>query len=425
MPALMVVAGSILVAQGAERAEFETWSVDPHTTGVLLADHRAPVVEVRLEFPVGRWSDWARAAGAVEAFRIQRFDPERRLLRQSDELAVDLRLSVGGRHALLWASALSRDLDRLRELIVEVLGNRDLDRAQVTRWSREAKIGWSSNQKLPGFVVERLAHERCLAEGDPRLDGWREPRKLQRNVTALLETRDEILRRPGRLIALAGDVDRAAAERFASGLLPAPLEDAPTDSLGLQAADCRAGEGEESAALRGLTQSTLAWARPALTLDDPRYPAFLIADHVLAGHFRSRLYDALRHDGGETYGVNSSADADPVPGVYRVRTFTRAGNEAVVTRKVRSALTRFAAEGIAERERAEAVSFLLGRLAFREQSPGDRMARYLSERRQGLEPGGFARLRERAAALSLDEVNAFIAEFYHPDSFVPIRVVPR
>ncbi len=421
----MLVAGSVLAAHGAERPEFETWTVDPHTTVVMLADHRAPVVEVRLEFPVGRWSDWARSQGAVEAFRVQRFDPDRRLLRRGDELAVDLRLGVGGRHAVLWASALSRDLDGLRQLVVDVLGNRDLDRSQVTRWSREAKIGWSSNQKLPDFVVERLAHERCLVDGDPRLDGWRQPGKLQRNITALLETRDAILRRPGRVIALAGDLDRAAAERFAAGLLPPVAETPGRDAEGLRPADCRIADGPEAAALRGLTQSTLAWVRPSLTLDDPRYPAFLIADHVLAGHFRSRLYEALRHDGGETYGVRSSAAADPVPGVYRIRTFTRAGNEAVVSGKVRKALARFSEEGIDERERAEAVSFLLGRLAFGEQSPGARMARYLSERRQGLEPGGFARLRERAADLSLDEINAFIAEFYGPDRFVPIRVVPR
>ena len=46
--------------------------------------------------------------------------------------------------------------------------------------------------------------------------------------------------------------------------------------------------------------------RESLPREDPDYPAFMVASHVLGGHFYSRLNVALRHEGGETYGAFST-----------------------------------------------------------------------------------------------------------------------
>ncbi len=249
----LAAAGSSLGGDN-DSPEVHTWSVDPDTDGVLLEDHRVPLVEVRIELPLGAWSAWARTHGASEAFRIQRFDPERRLLARSDELAVELWLGMGDRHAVLQASALSRDLDGLRGLIRDVLSNRELDRSQLIRWSRQAKLDWTASNKLPDFTLRRLAHQRCLDAADPRRVPWQRPRKPQRNVQRLLQTRDTLLRQPGRVIALAGAVDREQAERFAAGLLPEAGRAVEQRDDGLAAADCRPADGIERIALRGLTK---------------------------------------------------------------------------------------------------------------------------------------------------------------------------
>ena len=47
------------------------------------------------------------------------------------------------------------------------------------------------------------------------------------------------------------------------------------------------------------------------------------------------------------------------------------------------------------------------------------------ERRLSLSPGFFDDQSERASTLSLDEVNAFIHEFYDPTQFSMVRAVPK
>jgi hypothetical protein len=48
----------------------------------------------------------------------------------------------------------------------------------------------------------------------------------------------------------------------------------------------------------------------------------------------------------------------------------------------------------------------------------------MMERRLGLAPGFLDEQVERASTLSLDEINAFIHEFYDPARFSMLRAVP-
>jgi zinc protease len=229
---------------------------------------------------------------------------------------------------------------------------------------------------------------------------------------------------PGRVVAFAGDLTLDEAERWAAGWLPETAERPPAgiapDVRPL--AEPASLPRESSVTLARLTQVYLAWGRDSLPWDAPDAPAFAVADHVLTGHFDSRLYVALRHEGGETYGVRSSVLGDVVPGPYTVSTFTRAGNAARLAEKLREALGAFHERGITEAELQDAVGYLRGRLPFTRESPQDVLARWLSERRLGLPPGFRDGLAERAAALTLAEVNAFIARWYDPARFTTVRV---
>jgi hypothetical protein len=44
----------------------QVWAVDRGTTAILIEDHRAPLVEIRLMFPAGTWSScFARPASRL------------------------------------------------------------------------------------------------------------------------------------------------------------------------------------------------------------------------------------------------------------------------------------------------------------------------------------------------------------------------
>ena len=178
-----------------------------------------------------------------------------------------------------------------------------------------------------------------------------------------------------------------------------------------------------SVSISRLTQTYFALVRDAPAHDDPDYLALMIARHVLGGHFFSRLNVALRHEGGETYGASASLEGGPERGMIELATYTRSENAEATENKLRDVLKAFHAKGITEEERKQAAGYLVGSRPFGRQSPGQIASRHLAERRLGLSQGHYDGMVDRAAKLSLDQVNAFIKEFFDPRAFTLIEVV--
>jgi predicted Zn-dependent peptidase len=182
---------------------------------------------------------------------------------------------------------------------------------------------------------------------------------------------------------------------------------------------------DERVELSRLTQVYFAYARDSLAAVVADRPAAMIADHVLGGHFNSRLMAALRLAGGETYDASVLDTGDVEPGVYALETFSRTENAAPTEAKLREVLETFHRDGITEGERAAAAGYALGRLAFGRQSPDQLLRRTMRERRMGLPVGSFEELARKAAALPLEEVNRFIRRFHDPAAFTMVRVEAR
>jgi predicted Zn-dependent peptidase len=275
--------------------------------------------------------------------------------------------------------------------------------------------------------MAQAAARSLFARDDPRRLPYENPEPVSTDVAKLAEARDLAIRLPGRVVGFAGDLTLDEAKRAATTLLPAPAATVPDDLAprlrGLNAPDPRARA--QDIAIRKLTQVYLAFGRDSLPWTDAHRPAFLVADHVLGGHFYSRLYVALRHDAGDTYGAFTTDRGDVAPGMYAASTFTRAGNAGPIEAKLREVMTVFREKGITESERAAAISHLRGHRAFDRQSAGQVLSRWMTERRLGLDPGFLDALVERASSLSLDEINAFIREFYDPARFSMLRAVPK
>ena len=171
-------------------------------------------------------------------------------------------------------------------------------------------------------------------------------------------------------------------------------------------------------------QMLFALARVSPGIGDPDYPAFLIADHVLGGHFYSRLSVALRHRGGDAYDASTRRGDGTAPRAYTLTTSTGAANAAEAEATLRTVLEVFHRSGITESELEAAVGFLDGRIAFAHQSPLQDLLRLLHERRWELPSGALDRAARDAAGVSLGQVNAFIDRFYEPSRFRLVTVGP-
>jgi zinc protease len=423
---ILAAAGWCMAAEPSDRFEIHTWAVDDATEGLLLRDDRAPLVALTLQFPVGTWSRWAGQHDVSTAMEIQTYDPQGTLHRRSDEFSVQVQSTAWGRMSRVSLWCLKQDLPEVLELVRDVLANDDFDRKELKRWKRGRKIWWRESQKDWQFRVGQLAARSLYREGDPRRKTYDGPPVIETDSRRLRQIRDRIVRLPGRVVAFAGDLDPAEAERAARELLP-PAEAEPAVDLELALLPLRPREerADMIADIPRLTQVYFGLVRESVSWKDPDYPAFVIANHVLGGHFYSRLHVALRHEEGDTYSIFANAEGGVVPGPFLVASFTRADNAPVAQAKMRETLRVFWENGITEQERAETVGYLLGKAPFARQTPWDVLSRRLNEQVQGLAIGFQEELPHRAAALSLDEINHFIRRYYDPAGFTLARVVPE
>ncbi len=417
----VLLAVALLAAPQAEIAP-----LDAATTLVFVEDHRTPLVHVRLEVPVGRWSPWFRAQAGEAAWEALLLDPGRGLLQRADGLAVDVATSVDSRACTLRASFLRADLPAATELLRAVLAEHPTDRKELKRRARARSLGWRFSMKDPSYVLERASTFVLFGEGDPRRLAYAPPPKDVPSEEALHAAQRQVLSLPGRALGVAGDLDRAAAQSLARALF-APAHALRPDGVdpSIPAPIVLAERTDMTETLSGLTQVYLADVRTSLPLSDPDAPAFAIADHVLGGHFYARLSTALRHEGGETYGAWTRSTGETVETAYAASTFTRTDNAATAERKLSQVLRTFHDGGITEEERQAALGFLRGRLPFTRQEPAQILERALFERRLGLAPGSLDALVDRAEATSLAEVNAFIRRFYDPALFRRVRIGDR
>ena len=406
----------------------QSWSVEPGTTAVLIEDHRAPLVEIRLMFPIGRWSAWVARAGRIdEAFALQLLDPGGTLRARADRAGADLSLTTDARMSVLALGCRREALDSVLALARDVLANRDIDRSEIGRRNLAGDLEWSAAEKNPQSMLRTHVRRLLFQPKDPRRTPYEKPAHAAGDPKRLMALRDTLVRSPGRVIGFAGDLSRAEAETMARALLPPVLGAPPAPATPALPALLRAEKRprEQTVKLARLTQVYMALAREGPALTDRDYPAYLVADHVLGGHFYSRLYVALRHGAGDTYATGTIREGEPAAGAYAAWTYSRNDNAATTESKLRGVLSALHEHGITEEERADAIGYFKGRRAFNVQSPGQVLDRLLWERSRGLSPGARDALVERAAALPLDEINDFVRRFYDPARFTMIRVATK
>jgi zinc protease len=353
---------------------------------------------------------------------LQFQDARGALRARADRLAADVAFSNDAHSITFAAGCRKEDLDSVLVLVRDILGNRDFDAREIARRNRTNVIEWKSGQKDPDFMLSLAARRLLWREDDPRCMPLK-PKPIGDDGARLAAARDSLLRFPGRIVGFAGDLTRAEAERLAAGLLP-PATRYPQAVLasGLKPVRPAAQRPrEQTVKLPRLTQVYFKCVRHALPLGDLDWPALLVANHVLGGSFYSRLSTALRHEGGYTYNASSRFGVEPDTTMYEVGTYTRTASADTVERKIREVLAVFRERGITEEERAAAAGYLRGRRAFERQSPAQVLDRFVAERVRGLDPGAWDVAVERAAALSLDEINAFIRRFYDAADFTMIR----
>lgn len=386
------------------------------TIGVLVEDHRVPLVDIRLQFPVGTASPWAAEQGAAEAFETAMADPDRALRRRADRLATRITLWMDPWSAQIQASCHKRDVPLVLQLMRDVLDNERLDRGELKRLRREAGLARQLEQQYATVLLAKRAAELLFDVKDARRRAW-DPPAGSLVPQRLAQVRRELVRMPGRMAGFAGDVTAEEAAQWTALVLPPVAAAVPANTAPQFLPSATVLPARTEVRIRKLTQVFYWLGRESLPIDSPDYPALMVASEVLGGHFYSRLLVALRHESGDTYGASNRLPAGKETSLFALTTFTRAGNAVEVERKLREVLTRFHDDGVTAEELAESQGAISGERAFARQAPGQVLGGALWELSRGLPSGLRDELAAKAALLTVEQVDRFVKQWFDPARF--------
>jgi predicted Zn-dependent peptidase len=298
----------------------------------LVEYHRLPIVALQLVIDAGGVHDPAdrpglasfTAAMATEGTRT------RSATRISDEvgfIGASLSAGAGFDAAFVSGSALSRHLQRLLELMVDVTANPAFAAGDFARVQDQRRVALVQQRDSPGSVAAKAFAG--LFWGSHPYGHW-----LMGTEASLEALTPEDLRRyhaarwrPGASeLVVVGDVEAARLRPLLEAAFAAWPAGAPAGTL--PAAAPGAARRAVLVEKAGAPQTYVMMGMPGIARGGPDYAAVQVAFQILGGGSASRLFRNLREEKGYTYGTYARADA------------RRLGGASLVVGSIKAAQTR-------------------------------------------------------------------------------------
>lgn len=324
-----------------------------------------PLVSLHLILPYGAEADPPGKAGLADlAAEMITLGTRRRTAAQIasevDGLGASLSAHAGWDATVLHLQGLREDLDRLLELLREMVTEPSFPEEEFAQL-QQRRVAALVQQKDESQIVAGERFEEILFRGTP----YDHPVYGTLKTVPLI-SRDEVRefhrRRSlpeGSFWVVAGDADpedcfRRIEANF-SILTPGPLPSFPFDPAPPQGMRIFLVDRPD------LTQSQIRFGHLGIPPAHPDFCAFEVMNYILGGGgFSSRLMQRIRVELGLTYGIRSSLDLRRQAGAFAVATFTPTATTFGCVEESLSILKSFQARGASKEEREEAGQFLRG-----------------------------------------------------------------
>jgi len=340
-----------------------------------------------------------------------------------DELQAGL--NVGGSRSLSASVESTREnLLPVVDLLAEIARRPTFPESELEEYKRQALTSLAQQRDDPGSVANRALsrHQNTRPPEHPAyIPSFEEQR--ERIETLTVEDLRDFHQRfygfgPGTTVAFVGDFDpdelrRRLESHFGAWSAEEPFErwenefeERPAERMVLQLDD------KANALLLGTVQMPL-------TDTDPDYPALQLAGHMMGGGFlSSRLGDRIRNEEGLSYSVGGNFSAHPIDesGSFFVFAAFAPENRERLETVLQEELVKATEQGFTAEELESArAGFLRQQVLMR--SDDARLASLLSSGLYLDRDLFFQAEREaRLAEITVDEVNAAIAEWLDPNA---------
>jgi len=322
-----------------------------------------PIVDLRVVFDAGSARDGqhpgvARLAASALRSGAANMDVEQIAARLA---AVGAQLGVDARRDMAWLQLRSlsseAELAPAVEIAAAILGSPSFPEGEIERLKQQGLIALREERQSPGKTAER-AFFAALYGDHPyaRRPDEDDVRSLDRAAVRDFFARHYVA--SNAVVAIVGDLDRAAAEALAervTAVLPRGEPAAPLPPV------AELSRGETLRIPFPSQQAHILIGQPGLSRGDADYFSLYLGNHVFGGSgFSSRLVGEVREKRGLAYSVYSHFLPMAERGPFQMGLQTRGDQAEGAAELVREELRRFVAEGPSEAEIEAALLNITG-----------------------------------------------------------------
>lgn len=388
-----------------------------------------PTVELRLRIPFaapgGAEPRWHAARAELLSACLLSAHGARMRLGLGEALAdagAQLRATVDPQRLLVTGRTLTDGLEQTLSALAGCLTDPHYETAAVDADRRRLLERVRLTRAAPRRQVQDALLKRCFGS-HPITEQVAEP-ELLADVTAaeLSRLHAEQLVPGNSVLTVVGDVWPDEVCALLDAIFATWQSDEPARSL--MVPPVRLAGGMTTVEARGVRQAEVRLLGPAVSRNDPGYPAQSLANHVLGGYFLSRLVTSLREKHGYIYAGSSSLVQ---LGGLALTMVEFASGPSTVAAAVDQAMTELdrlsGAEPPTEAEVDAARSQLCGTLAISMSTQAGLAESLAGAYGAGLDQRWLADYLDRLRTVALADVQSAAAR-YRPEAFTGVLLGP-
>ncbi|TYC62344.1 insulinase family protein [Rhodobacterales bacterium] len=396
--AFIPVANAVEIQKVVSSKGVEAW---------LVEDHTVPVVAMNFSFEGGSAQDPDAKDGLTRllaatmdegAGEMTSEDFQARL----EQLSVSVNFSTGKDHFYGSLRTLTSTLDEAGDLLALAVNEPRFDDTPVERMKAQLSSRARRNESDPDAIAGRsLAKAMFAAHPYARSTLGSVETISALKSEDLKGQHDAIVARDGLTIGVVGAIDPDQLKT----LLDKVFGDLPEKGSLLDVADFSPETGVEVHEDLAVPQTTVLFALPGITRDDPDYQAAYVMNHILGGGtFTSWLFEEVREKRGLTYSVNTSLSPYEHTGLLIGSAATKADRVGETVDLIREQIKRMAADGPTEEELTSAKQYITGSYPLRFDSSGKIAGQLVALQNAGLGIDYFDRRNSEIEAVTLEDV---------------------
>lgn len=427
MPRFIVLLLALVALPLQAAPQIQHWTTDNGLRVYYVQAPELPMTDLRLVFDAGSARDGAQpglaqltnglldsGAGDWDADAIaERF------------AAVGAQYGAGAARDMAWVSLRSLSepdwFAPAFETFLAVVGQPRFAEADFERTRRQAFVALQAQAQDPGEIASKALYAALYGDhpyAHPPLGTRESLEALRRTDLAAFHARHYVARNG--VLAIVGDLDRAAAEALAARVGAALPAGEPAPALP------PVPTLEEPRTLRipfPSEQAHVYLGAPGMRRGDPDYFALYLGNHVLGGSgFTSRLMKEVRVARGLSYSVYSYFLPMAMEGPFLTGLQTRVDQADEAVTVARDTLATFVAEGPSAEEYRASLANITGGFPLRVASNSD-IVQYLAMIGfYGLPLDYLDRFNDRVQAVSIADIQDAFARRLDPGRMITVIV---